>query len=427
MNKRLRDLLNDLLSGGLDPDAVDPQTYLKAQTISVALTTGVLASFAFAVFYAAFSSLLSWLHCANGIFYLGVYFYFRYRTDFAAVTRACCGAAVAVTWVVSWTFGGVVSPAMGWFILPAVASSLILGWRDGWFWIAVGCIGAAALFALGQLGMLPANSVPVAYLDTAFYLYCLSLALVIGVLFSFWVARQNVLEAQLSASLAKSKSDAYRAGLLADSAAIANGSLAFEQACPACLALLCEANGWGAGHIWYSTGDESLSSSGIWNFSGQSDWSELAVRTADLSGSAEGISADISAKTVAPIVDLDLANDPRFSDRLANGPQCTLSWPVEVGGRVDLVLEFFSQLPIALDDELKTLIGHVAAQLAHVRMRQIERERAEKLAFIDHVTGLPNRAGFEHLFAQKLKDAKRTQSRIAMMFVDLDGFKRVND
>ncbi len=427
MNNRLRDSLNDLFSAGVDPHEVDPHTYLKVQTTSAALMVGVVASFAFGGFYAAFSPLLSWLHYANGAFYLMAYIYFRYRTDFAAVTRACCSAAVVVTWIVSWTFGGVVSPVVAWFILPAIASSLILGGRDGWFWIVVGCIGATALLLLEQLGVLPANSIPTVHQSTAFYLYCLSLALVVAVLFSFWIARQRVLEAQLNVTVAQSKRDAYLAGLLADSAAIANGSLAFERACPACLSLLCEANGWGAGHIWHVTSEHGLLSSGIWQFSENSEWSELAARTDDLSGAADVISAAISAKTVAPILDLDLATDPRFAEPLPNGPVCTLSWPVEVGGRVELVLEFFSRIPITLDDELKTLLGHVAVQLSHVRMRQIERERAEKLAFIDHVTGLPNRAGFEHLCAQKLKDAKRRQSCVAMMFVDLDGFKRVND
>ena len=51
----------------------------------------------------------------------------------------------------------------------------------------------------------------------------------------------------------------------------------------------------------------------------------------------------------------------------------------------------------------------------------------EELAFTDLITRLPNRTGFEHLFRQKLKDAKISGTCLALMFIDLDGFKRVND
>ena len=214
---------------------------------------------------------------------------------------------------------------------------------------------------------------------------------------------------QLRTVLAKSKNDAQHVGLLAESASIANGSMGFEQASRASLALVCEANHWDAAPIWYMNDDAALLSGGVWRFTDRTIGSELSTRAA------------------APSLDLEVVNDPRFVEALEGGPQSTLSWPVEAEGKVDLILEFFSQPPIALDDQSKTLLGHIAVQLGHVRVRGIVRERTAKLVFIDPVTELPNRAGFEHLFAQKLKDVKRRQSQLALMFIDLDGLKRVND
>ncbi len=425
MKNRLRKLLVNAFNAGLDPHLADRQSFAKAQTISVAIAVAVIASFGFALFYFAFSPILGWLHFAAGIFYIGAYCYFRYKPDPVIVTRICCALAVAITWAVNWVFGGIMSPAIVWFVLPAVASALVLGWRDGWFWIAVGCVGVSILFCLDYYDMGPANGVPGRFREVAAYLYCLSLAIVISVLFSFWVARQNVLESRLSASLAKSEHDAYLAGLLAESAIIANGSMEFAQAARVCLGLLCEANNWGAGHIWQSSDPGKLRSTGIWYFNDTSDWSDLAVRTAELDGSTEGVSA--AADGAVPLLTIDMANDPRFTHSMQNGPKCTLVWPVEVEGKTDLVLEFFSGSEIGLDDELKALVRHVAVQLAHVRTREVVRERTEQLAHVDTVTGLPNRAGFERIFSQKLEDAKRSKDRIALMFLDLDGFKRVND
>lgn len=60
-----------------------------------------------------------------------------------------------------------------------------------------------------------------------------------------------------------------------------------------------------------------------------------------------------------------------------------------------------------------------------------EQERKEKrlmeLAFRDQLTGLPNRTLFLERLKRDLLRAKRDSSFLAVMFVDLDGFKAVND
>ena len=60
-----------------------------------------------------------------------------------------------------------------------------------------------------------------------------------------------------------------------------------------------------------------------------------------------------------------------------------------------------------------------------------ERREAEahlySLAYHDRLTGLPNRALFFDRLAQTLAGARRGQKRFGLLFVDLDGFKKVND
>ncbi len=60
-----------------------------------------------------------------------------------------------------------------------------------------------------------------------------------------------------------------------------------------------------------------------------------------------------------------------------------------------------------------------------------EQERKEKqlmqLAFHDQLTGLPNRVLLMERLRQDLLRAKRDSSFLAVMFIDLDGFKAVND
>jgi diguanylate cyclase (GGDEF)-like protein/PAS domain S-box-containing protein len=64
---------------------------------------------------------------------------------------------------------------------------------------------------------------------------------------------------------------------------------------------------------------------------------------------------------------------------------------------------------------------------------RVERELAEAharlahLAYHDHLTGLPNRARFQEHLEVALARAGRDGSSVAVLFIDLDGFKQVND
>ena len=71
-------------------------------------------------------------------------------------------------------------------------------------------------------------------------------------------------------------------------------------------------------------------------------------------------------------------------------------------------------------------------QLAHALTRKWElarevKGRLHQLAFYDSLTGLPNRALLSDRLAQALENAKRKQCQTALLFIDLDNFKRIND
>lgn len=53
--------------------------------------------------------------------------------------------------------------------------------------------------------------------------------------------------------------------------------------------------------------------------------------------------------------------------------------------------------------------------------------KAERLAHRDELTGLPNRRLLIERFHQAVAQAERQQQQIALLFMDIDGFKRIND
>lgn len=58
--------------------------------------------------------------------------------------------------------------------------------------------------------------------------------------------------------------------------------------------------------------------------------------------------------------------------------------------------------------------------------KQVERE-LDQLSRIDPLTGLPNRRQFESRLSEALARARRNRRTLALMFLDLDHFKQVND
>ncbi len=61
------------------------------------------------------------------------------------------------------------------------------------------------------------------------------------------------------------------------------------------------------------------------------------------------------------------------------------------------------------------------------RERKRHQEQVRQLAYFDSVTGLPNRVQFHHALDAALQDARRHGTKLAVLFLDVDRFKRIND
>jgi len=78
------------------------------------------------------------------------------------------------------------------------------------------------------------------------------------------------------------------------------------------------------------------------------------------------------------------------------------------------------------------LLGRMSWQLGQSRLREGEAkvahaQRVEYLAYHDALTGLPNRTMFSKLLSQSISEARRYDRQLAVSFLDLDRFKRIND
>ena len=62
-----------------------------------------------------------------------------------------------------------------------------------------------------------------------------------------------------------------------------------------------------------------------------------------------------------------------------------------------------------------------------ITARKIAEERVQYLAYYDGLTGLPNRTLLRDRLAKTLAGARRQKDKVALLFLDLDGFKNIND
>ena len=62
-----------------------------------------------------------------------------------------------------------------------------------------------------------------------------------------------------------------------------------------------------------------------------------------------------------------------------------------------------------------------------ITMKKEVEDRIWKLAHSDFLTGLPNRPLFYDHLRQAIAHAKRHNQKLALLFIDLDGFKLIND
>ncbi len=102
-------------------------------------------------------------------------------------------------------------------------------------------------------------------------------------------------------------------------------------------------------------------------------------------------------------------------------------WRGEVGlrrrdGRLLVALETASRVPEGEDDEVRYVL--TCSDLTSMRSAQ---EQLSYLAHHDVLTGLPNRALLDERLDHELQRARRLGHGVALMFIDLDGFKTIND
>jgi diguanylate cyclase (GGDEF)-like protein len=137
-----------------------------------------------------------------------------------------------------------------------------------------------------------------------------------------------------------------------------------------------------------------------------------------------------------------VSNDTRASEKAVQWPYPVEQRSSKAGAALPLfsqkgtvgVLLFMAAEKGAFTDEFVELLQRLAENVSYALEtfdraddQRAAEKRIEYLATHDSLTGLPNRVMFNQLLEQSIKSAKRGAAKCAVLFIDLDRFKIIND
>ncbi|MFN0164771.1 MAG: diguanylate cyclase domain-containing protein [Burkholderiales bacterium] len=202
-----------------------------------------------------------------------------------------------------------------------------------------------------------------------------------------------------------------------------------SEALPGILEAVCKPLGWQFGARWMrDTRNNTLLCGEVWA-------ADAAAPLADASRARrfpvaphDLVSRAWTEQTL--IAMRDIALEPDFSRRdaaLAANLHAAFAFPVVVQGEVVCVLEFLSPHRQRIDESIELLARSLGGQIALFWLRREAEARLTYAATHDALTGLRNRLSFNAELERAIQRAKRNGWRLGLMFIDLDGFKQVND
>ena len=122
---------------------------------------------------------------------------------------------------------------------------------------------------------------------------------------------------------------------------------------------------------------------------------------------------------------LDARLDPQLS---APAARCVLCVAFRAGeDRYVLTLAAKRERDVPFTDDDWRYVETLAKTLGRAVERRVSDARIERLAYSDSLTALPNRLAVLERLEDAIVDAERLGGRTAVLFLDIDGFKSVND
>jgi diguanylate cyclase (GGDEF)-like protein/PAS domain S-box-containing protein len=131
-----------------------------------------------------------------------------------------------------------------------------------------------------------------------------------------------------------------------------------------------------------------------------------------------------------PVWISDVTQETRFRRAplaVKAGLHGAFAFPIRSGNDTLGVMEFFSLASRPPDEALLQSTRAIGSQIGLFIARKQAEERIRHLAHYDELTGLSNRSMFSQYLSNAIAKARRNSTQLAVLFIDLDRFKNIND
>ena len=203
------------------------------------------------------------------------------------------------------------------------------------------------------------------------------------------------------------------------------------DAIPKILQTICETLNWDCGARWSLDEREK-------NIACVETWSITDKAVADFVTRARQLTLEPARSGLvrqvwvsgAPHWIPDVSSDGSFTraqSAAKAGLHGAFAFPILAGNVTLGVLEFFSRDIRNPDPSLLQMVRMIGSQIGQFMARKQAEENLLYVATHDTLTGLPNRYMLNQRFAHALNNAQRYRKSMALLFLDLDRFKFIND
>jgi PAS domain S-box-containing protein/diguanylate cyclase (GGDEF)-like protein len=134
-----------------------------------------------------------------------------------------------------------------------------------------------------------------------------------------------------------------------------------------------------------------------------------------------------------PVYSNDIAADQeesltqRMRASLEFGYRSLIALPLIIGERAVGAFELFAKERGFIDEGELRLLNEIAGDISFALEHIGQEERLHHLAYHDPLTGLANRLLLQDRLEQAIRNAKQTESRLAVLYGDIKGFREINE
>jgi len=394
--------LASILHAGFDVQSTDPSVLRHVSVLNGLMLASAALSFVNGLVWGA------WGDASFAVLSLGAFAYWASLSCVLAKTRRVIlvgRLGVVGLFLVCTAFtiqlGGKESTILAWFMILPLAAAVCVGKSDLWFWALIAAIVPTSFHLYADPSLMPPRFSP----DVTDRLIGISLAmgaLIVSILTSIWMSQQETLARRLDQTVGRLEKEADAQRLLVELTMLTNSEQELNHGVEKLLIQLQEAN-------W-------VEAAGFWD-----------IRNNREPGTAQHTQPPTKLFTPTPSLVRAIHTGKRTVSAIENSSRQTVYYPVTDGSTIAGVLAAEAGSAHSLQQEGDWLLQQLVVQLGHLAERERTAKMIQQEAESDALTKLQNRRAFEYQLEEEIANAQAKSSKLALLYIDLNDFKRIND